>query len=146
MEVIIDKRKSNAIYVDKSNNHVANTNDIIKLTFTDNSTTIDKYIAIIAGVYKLNDTEIAVLKYIIANKYNSLSGQVCIAVSKIINKSNATIARAIDSLRTKKLIYGDGANALKISTSIDVNNEDLSNAKFVVIELHPEVTSNGVSI
>lgn len=146
MKVIIDKCKSNAIYVDKSNNHIANVDDIIKLTFTDNSATIDKYIAIIAGVYKLNETEVAVLKYIIADKYNSLSGQVCIAVAKIINKSTATIARAIDSLRTKKLIYGNGANALKVSTSIDVNNEALSNAKFVVIELHPEVTSNGVSI
>ncbi|UVY46390.1 MAG: plasmid replication protein [Bacteriophage sp.] len=146
MKVIIDKRKSNAIYVDKSNNHIANVDNIIKLTFTDNSATIDKYIAIIAGVYKLNETEVAVLKYIITDKYNSLSGQVCITVAKIINKSTATIARAIDSLRTKKLIYGNGANALKVSTSIDVNNEALSNAKFVVIELHPEVTSNGVSI
>lgn len=146
MKVIIDKCKSNAIYVDKSNNHIANVDDIIKLTFTDNSATIDKYIAIIAGVYKLNETEVAVLKYIIADKYNSLSRQVCIAVAKIINKSTATISRAIDSLRTKKLIYGTGANALKVSTSIDVNNEALSNAKFVVIELHPEVTSNGVSI
>lgn len=146
MKVIIDKRKSNAIYVDKSNNHVANVDDIIKLTFTDNYATIDKYIAIIAGVYKLNETEVAVLKYIITDKYNSLSGQVCIAVAKIINKSTATIARAIDSLRTKKLIYGNGANTLKVSTSIDVNNDALSNAKFVVIELHPEVTSNGVSI
>lgn len=146
MKVIIDKRKSNAIYVDKYNNHIANVDNIIKLTFTDNSATIDKYIAIIAGVYKLNETEVAVLKYIITDKYNSLSGQVCITVAKIINKSTATIARAIDSLRTKKLIYGNGANALKVSTSIDVNNEALSNAKFVVIELHPEVTSNGVSI
>ena len=41
---IRDRRKSNAIYVDKSNNHVANADDIIKLTFTDNSATIDKYI------------------------------------------------------------------------------------------------------
>lgn len=146
MKVIIDKRKSNAIYVDKYNNHIANVDNIIKLTFTDNSATIDKYIAIIAGVYKLNETEVAVLKYIITDKYNSLSGQVCITVAKIINKSTATIARAIDSLRTKKLIYGNGANALKVSTSIDVNNEALSNAKFVVIELHPEVTSNSVSI
>ena len=105
MKVVIDKRKSNAIYVDKSNNHIANADDIIKLTFTDNSATINKYIAIIAGVYKLNNTEVAVLKYIIDNKYNSLSGQVCIAVAKIINKSTATIARAIDSLRIKRLIY-----------------------------------------
>ena len=146
MKVVIDKRKSNAIYVDKSNNHIANADDIIKLTFTDNSATIDKYIAIIAGIYKLNNTEVAVLKYIIDNKYSSLSGQVCIAVAKIINKSTATIARAIDSLRIKRLIYSDETNAIKISTSININNEALSKAKFIVIELNPEITSNGISI
>ena len=32
MKVIIDKRKSNAIYVDKSNNHIANADDIINIS------------------------------------------------------------------------------------------------------------------
>ena len=31
MNLVIDKRKTNIIYVDKDNNHVANNNDIIKL-------------------------------------------------------------------------------------------------------------------
>lgn len=146
MNLVIDKRKSNAIYVDKSNNHIANADDIIKLTFIDNSTAINKYIAIIAGVYKLNDTEVAILKYIINNKYNNLSGQVCITVAKIINKSTATIARAIASLRDKRLIYSDENNAIKISTSININIEALYKAKFLVIELHPEITSNGITI
>lgn len=146
MKIVIDKRKSNAMYVDKSNNHIANSNDIIRLTFTDNNATIDKYIDIIAGVYKLNDTEIAVLKYIANDKYSSTNGQVCVAVAKVINKSTATIARAIDSLRAKRLIYNNEANALKVSTSIAITNEALSKAKFIVIELNPEITSNCVSI
>lgn len=146
MDLVIDKRKTDIIYVDKANNHVANSNDVIKLISTNNDSNVDAYIKILAGVYCLNDTEIAVLKYLIADTNNELSGIVCTNVAKLINKSTATIARAIDSLRAKRLIYGNGANAIKVSTSISTNAKVISNAKFIVIELHPEVTSNGVSL
>ena len=146
MDLIIDKRKTDIIYVDKANNHVANSNDVIKLISINNDSNIDAYIKIFAGVYCLNDTEVAVLRHIITNTNDELSGVVCVAVAKLINKSAATIARAIDSLRAKRLIYGNGANALKVSTSIATNAKAISNAKFIVIELRPEVTSNGVSL
>lgn len=146
MDLVIDKRKTDIIYVDKVNNHVANSNDIIKLISINNDSNIDAYLKILAGTYALNDTEVAVLKYIITDKYDNLSGAVCITVAKIINKSTTTVARAIDSLRAKRLIYSNGANALKVSTSIAIDVNTISNAKFIVIELHPEVTSNGVSL
>lgn len=146
MDLIIDKRKTDIIYVDKVNNHVANSNDVIKLISINNDSNVDTYLKILAGTYALNDAEVAVLRYVIADKNNSLSGQVCAAVAKVINKSTATVARAIDSLRAKRLIYGTGVNAIKISTSIVINAKALSNAKFIVVELHPEVTSNGVSL
>lgn len=146
MNIVIDKRKTNIIYVDKNNNHVANNDDILKLINTDNSSNIDVYIGIIAGANNLNGTEIAVLKYILNNNDNNLIGQVCVNVAKIINKSTATVARAITSLRNMKLIYGNDANTIKLSSSITTNIETISKTKFIVIELNPEVTSNSISI
>lgn len=146
MDLITDKRKTDIIYVDKANNHVANSNEIIKLTSINNDSNVDTYIRLFAGVYALNDAEIAVLRYVIADKDNSLSSQVCVAVAKLINKSTATVVRAIDSLRAKRLIYSNEYNILKISNSIVTDVNTLANAKFVVIELHPELTSNNISL
>lgn len=146
MNIVIDKRKTNIIYVDKDNNHVANNNDVIKLIATNNTSAVDTYVKILAGTYSLNNTEIAVLKYLIAGNSNELAGIVCVTVAKIIRKSSATVARAIDSLRNKRLIYGDGANVVKVSSSIATSTSAIANAKFLIVELHPEVTSNGVSL
>ena len=146
MDLIIDKRKNDIIYVDKANNHVANSNDVIKLISINNDSNIDAYIKIIAGVYCLNDTEVAVLRHIITNADKELSGIICTTVAKLINKSTATVARAIDSLRAKRLIYSTDSNAIRVSTSIATNDKAISNAKFIIVELHPEVTSNGVSL
>lgn len=146
MNLVIDKRKTDIIYVDKDNNHVANNNDVIKLIATNNTSTVDTYVKILAGTYGLNNTEIAVLKYLITGNSNELAGIVCVTVAKIIRKSSATVARAIASLRNKRLIYGDGANAVKVSSSIATSTFTIDNAKFLVIELRPEVTSNGVSL
>ena len=146
MDLITDKRKTDIIYVDKANNHVANNNEIIKLMSINNDSNIDIYLKILAGIYALNNAEIAVLRYVIADKDNSLSGQVCVAVAKVINKSTATVARAIDSLRAKRLVYGNGSNALKVSTSINAEVKVITNAKFLIIELHPEVTSPTIEI
>lgn len=146
MNIVIDKRKTDIIYVDKDNNHVANNNDVIKLIATNNTSAVDTYVKILAGTYSLNNTEIAVLKYLIDSNSNELVGIVCGTVAKIIRKSSATVARAIASLRDKRLIYGDGANAVKVSSSIAASISAIANAKFLIVELHPEVTSNGVSL
>lgn len=146
MNLVIDKRKTNIIYVDKDNNHVANNNDIIKLIATNNTSAIDAYVKILAGTYNLNDTEIAVLKYLIAGNSNELAGIVCDAVAKLICKSTTTVTRAIASLRDKRLIYIDGTNAVKVSSSIATSTSAIANAKFLIVELHPEITSNGITI
>lgn len=146
MNLVIDKRKTNIIYVDKDNNHIANNNDIIKLIATNNTSAIDAYVKILAGTYNLNDTEIAVLKYLIAGNSNELAGIVCDAVAKLICKSIATVTRAIASLRDKRLIYIDSANAVKVSSSIATSTSAIVNAKFLIVELHPEITSNGITI
>lgn len=146
MNIIIDNRNSDAIYINKANNHIANSDEIIRFILTDNNSNIDKYIAVIAGIYHLGETETAVLKYVMINDNTALIGEVCIAVAKVINKSTATVARAIANLRDKKLIYGDGAKVVKLSTSIATSMEALSKAKFFVIEVNPEVTSPKIKL
>jgi hypothetical protein len=146
MNIIIDNRNSDAIYVNKANNHIANSDEIIRFILTDNNSNIDKYIAIIAGIHHLGEAEAAVLKYVMINDNTALSGEICVAVAKIINKSTATVARAIVNLRDKKLIYGNGAKAVKLSTSIATSIKALSKAKFFVIEVNPEVTSPKIEL
>lgn len=146
MDIVKDNRISKAIYVDSANNHCADKTSIIKFIISGYASPVDKYIAILAGGYHLNEAEAAVLKHIINNNGTELSGQVCVAVAKVINKSAATVARAIDALRAKRLVYGNGSNALKVSASINAEVKDIANAKFIVIELHPEVTSPKIEL
>ena len=65
MDITIDKRKTDIIYVDKANNHVAYNKEVIKLINNRNSSVIDVYVNILAGFNNLNDTESKVKKYII---------------------------------------------------------------------------------
>lgn len=146
MKVAIDNRKSDAMYVDKANNHIANADEIIRLMCCSYKSTVDKYIDIITGGLHLNEAEAAVLKHLINNNGTELSGEVCIAVAKEINKSTATVARAIATLRNERLIYGDGAKAVKLSASISTTIEALSKAKFFIIEVNPEVTSPKIEL
>ena len=146
MNIVIDNRKSDAMYVDKANNHIANSDEIIRFILTDNASNIDKYIGIIAGVYNLGEAETAVLKYVIINDNTALSGEVCVTVAKAIDKSTATVARAIANLRDKKLIYGDGAKALRPSIAVATDIKAVAKAKFFVIEVNPEVTSPKIKL
>lgn len=146
MNIIIDNRINAAMYVDKANNHIANSDEIVRFMFTDNSSNIDKYVAIIAGIHHLGEAETAVLKYVIINDNTALSGEICVTVSKAINKSTATVARAIANLRDKNLIYGDGAKALRPSITIAANIKAIAKAKFFIIEVNPEVTSSKIEL
>ena len=146
MNIIVDKRINNSIYVDNINNHAAKSDDIIKFVCFQYMSPIDKYLTIVSAGLNLNKVEAAVLKHIINNNGTELSGQVCIAVAKEVNKSTATIVRAINTLRNEKLIYGDGAKALKLSATIDADIKAINKAKFFVIEVNPEVTSPKIEL
>lgn len=146
MNIVIDNRINAAMYVDKTNNHIANSDEIIRFILTDNISNIDKYVGIIAGAYNLGEAETAVLKYVITNDNTALSGEVCVTVAEVINKSTATVARAISTLRNKKLIYGDGAKALRPSIAITADLKAIAKAKFFIIEVNPEVTSPKIEL
>ena len=146
MDITIDKRKTDIIYVDKANNHVAYNDETIKLINNCDNTIIDIYFNIIAGVYKLNDTEVEILKYIMRNsnvdRYNNILNN----VSKIIKKSTTTVSRAINSLKDKKLIHIYASNNVAISNDIAISKYAANNAKFLIIELNPKVTSKEITI
>lgn len=146
MDITIDKRKTDIIYVDKANNHVAYNDETIKLINNCNNSVIDIYVNILAGVNKLNDTEIEVLKYIMYNDNNVHYIKILNNVSKNINKSVTTVSRAISTLKSKKLIYATSFNNIIISDYIAISNNKTNNAKFLVIELNPKITSREITI
>lgn len=146
MDVVIDNSTSSAMYVDKANNHIANSDEIIRFKCCDYKDIVDKYLSVISGFRNLTKTETAVLKHIINDKDNKHSCTLCIAVAKEINKSTATVARAISTLKNERLIYEDYNKEVKLSASILTDINTLSKAKFFIIEVNPEVTSPKVNI
>lgn len=146
MDITIDKRKTDIIYVDKANNHVAYNKEVIKLINNCNSSVIDIYINILAGCNKLNDIESKVIKYIICNIEKNYYNYVLNEVAKSINKSTTTISRAIKSLINKKLIYINSANKIILSNAIAIDKDAIDNSKFLIIELNPKVTSKEITI
>ena len=146
MDITIDKRKTDIIYVDKANNHVAYNKEVIKLINNRNSSVIDIYINILAGCNKLNDIESKVIKYIICNIEKNYYNYVLNEVAKSINKSTSTISRAIKNLINKKLIYINSANKIILSNAIAIDKDAIDNSKFLIIELNPKVTSKEITI
>lgn len=146
MKIVIDNRKTDILYVDKENNHVIKDKETIKLVNAGNISNIDIYIGIIAGINKLNETESAVLRYIINNDSSVKRFKVINNVATNINKSISTVIRAIECLNAKGLVYITNAGEIKVSNSININTDTIANAKLLAIELVPEVTSKAVSI
>ena len=146
MKIVIDNRKTDILYVDKENNHVIKDKETIKLVNTGGNSNIDIYINIIAGINKLNETESTVLKYIMSNNYSVKRFKVINDVAKDINKSISTVIRAIECLNVKGLVYITNVGEIKVSNSIKINIDNIVNARLLVIELNPEITSKPISI
>ena len=152
MNISIDKRKTNIIYVDKENNHIANDDEVLKLVNNcnndsdSNNVNIDAYVNIIAGYNNLSVIEVDVLKYLLYNSKDNALKDVCDNISKVVNKSGITIKRAVYSLKDKGLVYINAANYVVVSNTINASVSKINNAKFIVIELNTKDTSNIVSI
>lgn len=146
MKIAIDNRNTDIRYVDKANLHNANNDEVIKFINCGDRNNSSVIINVIAGYYSLNKTESVILKYIMFNYDIVYYKKVVNVISIITGKSTSTIDRAISNLKTKGLIYITINNEIKVSSSIKVDINKVNNAKFLVIELNPDVTSNGVSI
>ena len=152
MNISIDKRKTNIIYVDKENSHIANDDEVLKLVnncnndANSNNINIDTYVNIIAGYNNLSTIEVDVLKYLLYDSKDNCLKDICDSVSKVVNKSGISIKRAVYSLKAKGLLYINAANCVVVSNTISASVSKINNAKFIVIELNTKDTSNIVSI
>lgn len=146
MKIVIDNRKTDILYVDKENNHVIKDKEVIKLINAGDNVNMDIYIGIIAGINRLNETESFVLRYVITNNGSVKRLNAINDITKDINKSVSTVNRAIECLNIKGLIYVTNTGEVKVSNSINVNANTITNARLLAIELVPEVTSKAVSI
>jgi len=130
MNIKLDERTCDNIYVDRLNLHTANTSEIIKLV-TDDKSCAWTIANIFAGYYSLSKIESVVLKICIL--YNTIDISYLIKLcTSLCDRSDITIKRAIVKLKKRHLVYESDD---RIKCNIDISNDKLNKAKFIVIEL-----------
>lgn len=147
MNINIDQRETDCLYVDKLNLHTANNNEIIKFIVTDNKINkVDLYLNFISAIYELSYIEKILIKYLFYNKgvkhiTNSIAVK-DIKTNHLVSKS--TILRGLASLNNKYLIAYSAEGEIRVSSKINNNYTKINNSKFYVIEL--DIKDNKVSI
>lgn len=150
MDLLVDNRKTNAMYVDKELSHIAKDDKIVKLITEDCNNNLKLAINLMAGVLQLNESEVDVMYYIIyladANRQVSISKASDVFKSNTL-KSKSTFDRAINVLKEKNVIYfvNEGKD-ICIKKEYFVNVKEIDNASFIVIEVNPRVSSQAVSL
>lgn len=150
MDLLVDNRKTNAIYVDKELSHIAKDDKIVKLITEGCNNNLKLAINLMAGVLQLNESEVDVMYYIIyladANRQVSISKASDVFKSNTL-KSKSTFDRAINVLKEKNVIYfvNEGKD-ICIKKEYFVNVKEIDNASFIVIEVNPRVSSQAVSL
>lgn len=146
MEIKIDTRKVDNHYYDKELNHIANNNDIIKLTNNDGASPFNVVIDILASSLKLNEQEKNVLSLI--NYYNNINNiqDILDRYKSDYNRSKTTFNRCIETLKKKRVIKVDSRGLIKVNEKYIINNNTSAKARFLVIELSPDLTSKHISI
>lgn len=150
MELNVDNRKSDAMYVDKELSHAASKEELFKVMTKDCNNSLRLAIDMFAGVFKLNESEADAMYYI--NYLSDDNGQVSYAkVSDVFRsntlKSKSTFNRAIESLKDRSIIYFTNLGkdiCIKKEYKIDVSSIDKTS--FIVIEVKPQVTSLAVDL
>lgn len=146
MGLEVDNRISEAMYVDKANNHVANNNEIINLKYNDNLPNITKYINIISSTYFLSEIESFILYHITIHQGLILNVNNLEIIADLIYRTIATVTRTIKQLEKQGFIYITNNKEIYLSAKFRVNLEKISKAKFIVIELNPDKTSSKISL
>ena len=150
MNLLIDNRKTDAMYIDKELSHIAKDNKIVKLITNDCINNLKLAVNLFAGVLQLNESETEVLYFI--NYLVDVNRKVSIAKASDIFKSNtlkskSTFDRAIESLKEKGIIYfTNKGKDICIKKEYNINVNTIDKAAFIVIEVKPEVSSQTVSI
>lgn len=146
MGLEIDNRISEAMYVDKANNHVANSNEIVKLTYNDDLPIIAKYINIISAAYFLSKEESLILYHITIHQGLVLNSENLIILADLTYRTVATVTRIIKQLEKRGFIYINDNKEVYLRAKFKVSLEKISKAKFFVIEVNPNETSPKINL
>lgn len=146
MGLEIDNRISEAMYVDKANNHVANSDEIIKLTYNDDLSVIAKYINIISSAYFLSKEESLILYHITIHQGLVLNSDNLLILADLTYRTVATVTRIIKQLEKRGFIYTNDNKEIYLRAKFKVNLEKISKAKFFVIEVNPDKTSPKINL
>lgn len=150
MELNVDYRKTNAMYVDKELSQIAIDDSLVKFITKDCHDPLKLAISLFAGVFNLNESETDTMYYI--NYLSDVNGQVSLVkVSDVFRsntlKSKSTFDRAIESLKDKGIIYfANLGKDICIKKEYKVNVNSIDKASFIVIEVKPQVTSQAVTL
>lgn len=150
MDLLVDNRKTDAMYVDKELSHVATNDNLIKFITKDCRNNLKLAVDLFAGVLRLNESEAETMYYI--NYLSDDNGQVSIIKTSDVFRSNtlkskSTFDRAIESLKEKGIIYfTNKGKDICIKKEYNINVNAIDKAAFIVIEVKPEVSSQAVSI
>lgn len=146
MGLEIDNRISEAMYVDKANNHVANSDEIVKLTYSDDLSIIAKYINIISSAYFLSKEESLILYHITIHQGLVLNSDNLLILADLTYRTVATVTRIIKQLEKRGFIYTNDNKEIYLRARFKVNLEKISKAKFFVIEVNPDKTSPKINL
>lgn len=146
MGLEIDNRISEAMYVDKANNHVANSDEIVKLTYNDDLPIIAKYINIISSAYFLSKEESLILYHITIHQGFVLHSNNLLILADLTYRTVATVTRIIKQLEKRGFIYTNDNKEIYLRARFKVNLEKISKAKFFVIEVNPDKTSLKINL
>ena len=146
MGLEIDNRISEAMYVDKANNHVANSDEIVKLTYNDDLPIIAKYINIISAAYFLSKEESLILYHITIHQGLVLNSDNLLILADLTYRTVATVTRIIKQLEKRGFIYINDNKEVYLRARFKVNLEKISKAKFFVIEVNPDKTSPKINL
>lgn len=146
MGLEIDNRISEAMYVDKANNHVANSDEIIKLTYNDDLPVIAKYIDIISTAYFLSKAESLILYHITIHQGLVLNSENLLILADLTYRTVATVTRIIKQLEEQGFIYINDNKEVYLRAKFKVNLERISKAKFFIIEVNPDKTSPKINL
>lgn len=144
MELSIDKRTVDILYVDKENLHNFTGTDIVKFVTNNDINGIDLFVALLSGVYNLKPAETNLLKVVVNYNRKVASPIVRQKAKDEYEISATTYFRSLYSLRDKGLVYIDIDNNIACGSAVQINKYRLEKAKLFAVELNPKSNTNKI--
>ena len=137
MELSIDKRTVDILYVDKENLHNFTGTDIVKFITNNDINGIDLFVALLSGVYNLKPAETNLLKVVVNYNRKVASPIVRQKAKDEYEISATTYFRSLYTLR-------DIDNNIACGSAVQINKYRLEKAKLFAVELNPKSNTNKI--